>query len=373
MPASTRMLQRKCACDQHTAAGGQCEECRKAQSGTLHRSAVSAVPANGVPPIVHEVLSSPGQPLDGATRAFMEPRFGHDFGRVRVRTGARAAESARSVNALAYTVGQDVVFGEGQYRPASDQGRKLLAHELTHVVQQGEYNGAVATHPIRKVSYPGDVSEREADTVAGHIAAGQMVMVKQVASAELQGSWVGAGIGALAGAGLGALVGGPIGALVGGGVGALAGGVLSSLFDEDVKGRKLAFITMKRRNIALKGDDKYGHWWTELGTESYGWWPKYPLGGGLGGLVDTLTGVDGELNGVTSFGGTATQDPHEGDSADEVFHPTLVTTKGDDQVRTEIRSFAKSYKGEWRWSLGWGQNCRTFQESLMAVIGLKKP
>ena len=91
---------------------------------------------HGVPPIVHEVLRSPGQPLDVATRAFMEPRFGHDFSGVRVHTDAKAAESARAVNALAYTVGRNVVFGAGQYLPQTNAGQRLLAHELTHTVQQ---------------------------------------------------------------------------------------------------------------------------------------------------------------------------------------------------------------------------------------------
>jgi hypothetical protein len=86
---------------------------------------------------VHEVLRSPGQPLDANTRAFMEPRFGHDFSRVRVHSDASAAESARAVNALAYTVGQDIVFEAGRYAPGASEGRRLLAHELTHVVQQG--------------------------------------------------------------------------------------------------------------------------------------------------------------------------------------------------------------------------------------------
>jgi hypothetical protein len=91
---------------------------------------------SGVPPIVHDVLRSSGQPLDAATRAFMEPRFGHDFGQVRVHTDAKAVESARAVKALAYTVEKDVVFGAGQYEPETNEGRRLLAHELTHVVQQ---------------------------------------------------------------------------------------------------------------------------------------------------------------------------------------------------------------------------------------------
>lgn len=86
--------------------------------------------------IVREVLSSSGQPLDEATRSFMELGFGHDFSKVQVYTDNRAKESARSVNALAYTVGTNIVFGEGQYRPGSAGSRKLLAHELSHVVQQ---------------------------------------------------------------------------------------------------------------------------------------------------------------------------------------------------------------------------------------------
>lgn len=78
----------------------------------------------------------PGRPLDAETRAFMEPRFGRDFGHVRVHADERAAASARAVNARAYTVGRDIVFGAGQYAPGAAAGRQLLAHELTHTVQQ---------------------------------------------------------------------------------------------------------------------------------------------------------------------------------------------------------------------------------------------
>ena len=90
------------------------------------------------PSIVHDVWNSrsPGQPLDAAMRAFFEPRFGHDFGNVRVHVDDNARESARAVDALAYTVGRDVVFASGQYAPAAPAGRKLIAHELSHVVQQ---------------------------------------------------------------------------------------------------------------------------------------------------------------------------------------------------------------------------------------------
>jgi len=89
------------------------------------------------PPLVQEVLSSSGQPLDSETRAFFEPRFGHDFSRVRVHSSTAAEESARDVNAQAYTVGDNIAFGAGRFAPKTHEGRRLLAHELTHVVQQG--------------------------------------------------------------------------------------------------------------------------------------------------------------------------------------------------------------------------------------------
>ncbi len=129
-------LQRACACGKHTAAGGECAECaQKREQGLLQRAAIAAAPAPDVaPPIVHDVLRTPGQPLDEQTRAFVEPRFGQDFGDVRVHTDAQAAESARSVGALAYTVGNHVAFGAGQYQPSSSTGQRLLAHELAHVV-----------------------------------------------------------------------------------------------------------------------------------------------------------------------------------------------------------------------------------------------
>jgi hypothetical protein len=111
-------------------------------------------------------LNSSGQPLDASTRAFFEPRFGHDFSRVRVHTDEKAAESARAVNARAYTVGDNVVMGSGHYLPSSSSGRRLLAHELTHVVQQA--NSAFALP--QTISEPSDRNEQEADQVATDIA-----------------------------------------------------------------------------------------------------------------------------------------------------------------------------------------------------------
>ncbi|MBI2925757.1 MAG: DUF4157 domain-containing protein [Verrucomicrobia bacterium] len=133
---SIGLLQRKCACGGTPGLTGECEEYRKKRESMLQRRATGAEP-DEVPTIVHEVLRSPGQPLDPKTCAFMEPRFGHDFNDVRVHTDVHAGESARAVHALAYTVGPNVVFGKGQYAPDTSGGQRLLAHELTHVLQQG--------------------------------------------------------------------------------------------------------------------------------------------------------------------------------------------------------------------------------------------
>lgn len=143
------VLQRKCSCGGIPGVDGECVACRKKRL-ILQRRATNQAEPTEVPSIVHDVLRSSGQPLDQATRAFMEPRFGHDFSRVRVHTDARAAESARAVSALAYTVGPDVVFGAGQYAPKKAHGQQLLAHELAHVVQQGQARSggslSAATH-----------------------------------------------------------------------------------------------------------------------------------------------------------------------------------------------------------------------------------
>jgi hypothetical protein len=119
---------------------------------------------------VHEVLGSPGQPLDPVARTFMEPRFGQDFSRVRVHTGTRAAQSARAVNASAYTVGSDIVFGEGRYAPHTNEGRGLLAHELTHTVQQRMSRPSLSRLAFGRPSAAPE--EREADRVRAEIQSG---------------------------------------------------------------------------------------------------------------------------------------------------------------------------------------------------------
>jgi hypothetical protein len=169
-PVVSGVLQRKCGCGRHTHGGGSCSSCSRKRRLSLHRAAVQAGPAPAVPPVVHEVLAGAGQPLDPAARSFMEPRFGQDFSGVRVHTDARAAESAHAVGALAYTVGRHVVFGAGQYAPGSSAGRLLLAHELAHVVQQGQGAGTPG-----RVSTPGDPLERAADALADAVVRGRAV------------------------------------------------------------------------------------------------------------------------------------------------------------------------------------------------------
>lgn len=170
-------IQRACACGNHTMAGAECEECSKKKRLGLQTKlkvnepgdsyeqeadrlaeqvmrmpshpAVRGAPlriqrftvpptrqANVAPPSVAQALASPGRPLEPVLRRDMERRFGYDFSRVRVHTGTAAEQSARDVNAHAYTVGHNIMFAAGQFAPGAHEGRRLLAHELIHVVQQ---------------------------------------------------------------------------------------------------------------------------------------------------------------------------------------------------------------------------------------------
>jgi Domain of unknown function (DUF4157) len=171
-PVHAGLLQRKCACGGTPGPTGECEACRKKrlslQRRTLNSEHETQSPAE-VPAIVHDVLRSPGQPLNADTRAFMEPRFGHDFSQVRVHTSSQAAESSRALNALAYTVGQDVVFGAGYYAPTTGDGKRLLAHELTHTIQQSSKRHAFQRLQIDPA---GSQQEREADHIAFEVASG---------------------------------------------------------------------------------------------------------------------------------------------------------------------------------------------------------
>src|SRR5215213_4389890 len=189
--AGAAVLRRKCACGQHTIGGGDCESCaRKAE--TLRRRAANdadgAREKTGAHESVRRALDSAGQPLDGATRAFFESRFGHDFSGVRVHTGANAQESARAVNALAYTVGRDVVFGSGQYAPQTEEGRRLIAHELTHTLQQSSQPSSASAlqRDSLTVAPADDAGEREAEQNASHVEAATPARMPSAARPHLQ-------------------------------------------------------------------------------------------------------------------------------------------------------------------------------------------
>jgi hypothetical protein len=145
---SERVMQQKEPEHEHTCTcGGTCEHCRNkhAHHAHPHLQRQAAGPATlddaRMPRVVRETLASSGRPLDDHTRATMESRFGHDFGRIRIHADDVAAQSAQAVAAHAYTVHPHVVFGAGRYAPENPDGQRLLAHELAHVVQQERGGG----------------------------------------------------------------------------------------------------------------------------------------------------------------------------------------------------------------------------------------
>ncbi len=125
-----------------TSINRKCDPCEnEKEQETIQRKPLSAGngPPNQSPAHVREAIGSREQPLDRETRNFFEPRLGYDLGRVRIHTGAMAENSAKAINAKAYTLGGDIVFGSGEYKPESNAGRRLIAHELAHIIQQTEH------------------------------------------------------------------------------------------------------------------------------------------------------------------------------------------------------------------------------------------
>ncbi len=185
-PSQAPVLQRKCACESPTSAlYGECAECKAknqmqaklATASTEMTASPSAFSGQEAPPVVRQVLSEAGRPLDAASLAFFEPRFGLDLGHVRLHDDAQAARSAVAVGARAFTVGGHIALTDG-IDTASESGRHLLAHELTHVVQQG---GGSAQGKL-VVGESNDVYEQEADRVAHQV----MLMPSESASNAMQ-------------------------------------------------------------------------------------------------------------------------------------------------------------------------------------------
>jgi hypothetical protein len=211
------------------------------------------------PQIVHDVLRSSGEPLDRPTRALMEAHFGVDFSSVNVHSDERAARSAEAVGAQAYSVGPELAFGRGLYQPTTSAGRRLLAHELAHVVQNEES----AIPSSLRVGRPDEAAEHDAVEAASRVrtstASGRAPLPHgrmshndrtPVLRRTTLGTILGGLGGALGGALIGGLVGGPIGALVGGAIGLVGGAIAGevattrsrSLTSEEIKYAKDVYV-----------------------------------------------------------------------------------------------------------------------------------
>jgi hypothetical protein len=172
---------RRCACGGVVGPTGECDACRRRR---LHRAATAGTPTSA-PSIVHDVLRSPGQPLEPGVRAEMDRRFQHDFSRVRIHADARAAESARAIGAAAYTVGEHVAFASGRYAPRTPAGAHVLAHELAHVRQQARNPAVDAAAPVAIGELRSSL-EREADAAAREAVAGAAPRVQSRSGLQVQ-------------------------------------------------------------------------------------------------------------------------------------------------------------------------------------------
>jgi hypothetical protein len=280
---------------------------------TLQRQA--AAPATG---------GGGGAPLPQETRRLMETRFGADFGGVRVHTGGEAGQANAALGAEAFTHRNHIYMGGGRYSPRTQSGQSLLAHELTHVVQQ---MGQAQRKP-----------NKGAPAIQGRLPANRISTKKQKLYLDF-----------------------------------LRLKRLDPQFDVIIANK----LGMKKRAEAKEREStgSFGHWWTEVGdlkgkypgtwkpTQSYGWWPK--KGVSIGAKV--FTGVPGQLN------SGSTNDPHHGEAVkqSQMFHPVMELDPAKDdylKVRTkvlaDVKKFAKGYSGKWNWVFGWGKNCHTFQQKM---------
>ena len=267
-----------------------------------------------------------GRPLPDDARGPMEQAFGADFSGVRVHTSSEADVLSNSLQARAFTTGQDIFFRQSQYAPHTSQGQELLAHELTHVVQQTGA-GRLQRDSTQKLAQVQSRSPGNTVSLAKVKKYLDFVKVKR----NTTKIW--------------------------------------------------GMIWAKLNKRAKQPDDPFGHWWTEIGDrngaewdpkESYGWWPGERVGFSKAGIWRILRGVPGELNAGHD------NDPDHNDKAEIEFHPVVEVdeNEGYDTVRQrvtgQIRNFSKGYKGIWNWFLGMGKNCHTFQKKMMKAVGLRR-
>lgn len=162
------ILQRQCACGGAPGVSGECESCQK---NHLQRGSETSDERGTAPPVVHRTLRTAGESLDKVARVFFETQFGHDFSRIRIHADDLAAASAAAVGARAFTVGDHIAFGAGQFSPQSAAGRRLLAHELTHTIQQ-ERNFSSRLEIVDSTSH-----EQEAERAAEALQTGHPMPV----------------------------------------------------------------------------------------------------------------------------------------------------------------------------------------------------
>ncbi|MCB8991637.1 MAG: DUF4157 domain-containing protein [Ardenticatenaceae bacterium] len=276
-------------------------------------------PSNKIAPDIEGRIQSArghGRPLPTQTLSSMGQAFNADFSGVNVHTDGRADMLNRSLQANAFTTGKDIFFRSGQYDPNSSSGQELLAHELTHVVQQ---------------------------TGAGNVQRKQSKLVQQAAPNYIISR------------------------------------KQRKMYLDFIRIKKqdthIAKMILSKMKLAKKPEDAYGHWWIEIGdktggasqkvgswtpVESYGWWPSKGVN-----IKETFKGVPGELN-----RGNSKEDPHHGDDAKTEYHPVKMVDDQEDyekvrsDVVNDIRQFAHGFKGSWNWRLGWGKNCHTFLDRL---------
>jgi Domain of unknown function (DUF4157)/Pretoxin HINT domain len=156
----------------------KCEECKKEEIQRQGEGNISAIPEG----FESAMQRSAGNPLDGETRSFMESRFGEDFSDVEVHTDSAAADAAKLVQAQAFTAGRGIYFGRGRYQPQAMEGKKLLAHELTHVVQQQETATSAMMKPV--LDSPNNSLEDEANTIAEEVVNGKEISSTAISSTD---------------------------------------------------------------------------------------------------------------------------------------------------------------------------------------------
>lgn len=265
-----------------------------------------------------------GSALPNDTRAEMESKFGVNFKPVRIHTGNAANKLTRSVNAEAFTTGRDIYMNGGRYQPHSAKGKHLLAHELTHVVQQAA-----------GVQHSTDDLEVGADADTAQINRKKIFRQFDFLKVRRKNART----------------------------------VKKALEQMDMLGKD--------------SGDSYGHWWMEIGDTRDGWLPKqsYGMWPSKGPDSDSLgNGVPGLANAMGKVPrGRRERDPLQGEKSDDEFHPVVEVDQDlkyervQEEYTKNIKSFARDYKAKWKWRNRWSSNGQNFQTSLMRKLRMEIP